>query len=347
MKALLHALLDQLPVRCTIVGRDRAEDAVQQTLVNVHTSLISSHDPPRDLQAWMLSIARNASLNLLRGEREVAVLTDRDPAREDERPDLVAERTEWLRSTFSAVAALPEAQRDAIVLRELQGCSHEEIAAALGVTTGAARQHLFRARAALRAGVTAITPQPLLIRLIEWGSSPDAMGMTTQLGNVLVRAENAKLSLKATDLDLEINEATAASVEQAGATIDFWRVRMKPGKPVMIGRLGDAIVLGLPGNPTSAMVTARLFLLPLLARLHGQAMADVLRWRALPLASPLPATGSRETFTRARLDDGGLTPLGNQDSGAQGALAEADWLIRCPSGQPERAAGDLVSALPF
>ena len=132
-----------------------------------------------------------------------------------------------------------------------------------------------------------------------------------------------------------------------GLDLLFPKVAIKPGKPVWLGRVRETWVLGLPGNPTSAMVTARLFLLPLLARLHGQAMADVLRWRALPLASPLPATGSRETFTRARLDDGGLTPLSNQDSGAQRALAEADWLIRCPPDQPARGAGYAVTALPF
>ncbi len=132
-----------------------------------------------------------------------------------------------------------------------------------------------------------------------------------------------------------------------GLDLIFAKVAIKPGKPVWLGRARGKLVLGLPGNPTSAMVTARLFLMPLLARLQGQSIEEVLRWRNLPLAAPLGAIGGRETFARARWDEAGLTPLGNQDSGAQGALAEADWLIRCPSGQPERAAGDLVSALPF
>lgn len=132
-----------------------------------------------------------------------------------------------------------------------------------------------------------------------------------------------------------------------GLDLIFAKVAIKPGKPVWLGRARGKWVLGLPGNPTSAMVTARLFLLPLLARLQGQSIEAVLRWRNLPLAAPLGATGARETFVRARWDAAGLTPLGNQDSGAQGTLAEADWLIRCPSGQPERAAGDAVSALWF
>lgn len=127
----------------------------------------------------------------------------------------------------------------------------------------------------------------------------------------------------------------------------FAKVAIKPGKPVWLGRTRGAWVLGLPGNPTSAMVTARLFLLPLLARLQGQQVGTVLRWRTLPLAAPLAATGGRETFVRARWDDGGLTPLGNQDSGAQGALAQADWLIRCPPDQPGCAAGQPVTAVRF
>jgi molybdopterin molybdotransferase len=129
--------------------------------------------------------------------------------------------------------------------------------------------------------------------------------------------------------------------------LSFAKVAIKPGKPIWLGRARGKWVLGLPGNPTSAMVTARLFLLPLLARLQGGAVEDVLRWRALPLAAPLGATGSRDTFVRARWDDAGLAPLTNQDSGAQGALADADWLIRCPANQPALGPGTAVRALSF
>lgn len=132
-----------------------------------------------------------------------------------------------------------------------------------------------------------------------------------------------------------------------GLELVFAKVGIKPGKPVWLGRAAGKWVIGLPGNPTSAMVTARLFLLPLLALLQGQALDEVLRWRTLPLAAPLGETGGRETFVRARWEDEGLVPVSNQDSGAQGALAGADWLIRCPAGQGALAAGDLVRALSF
>ena len=113
------------------------------------------------------------------------------------------------------------------------------------------------------------------------------------------------------------------------------------------GTAQGRLVLGLPGNPTSALVTATLFLRPLLAALQGRSWTDTLRWRELPLAVPLPATGARETFVRATWQAGGLQPLGNQDSGAQAALAQADWLIRCPAGTGPRGAGETVSALPL
>lgn len=130
-----------------------------------------------------------------------------------------------------------------------------------------------------------------------------------------------------------------------GLSLLFEKVAMKPGKPVWLGEAKGALVLGLPGNPTSAMVTAAIFLRPILARLQGA--QGVHRWRNLPLAASLRETGSRETFTRARWDEAGLVPLDNQDSGAQGALLEADWLIRCPPGQSALAAGATVTALPF
>ena len=130
-----------------------------------------------------------------------------------------------------------------------------------------------------------------------------------------------------------------------GLDLVFDKVAIKPGKPVWLGRAEGSLVLGLPGNPTSAMVTARLFLLPLLDLLQGGAGGHV--WRTMPLVAPLPAVGDRETFVRAAWEADGLRPLGNQDSGVQGGLARADWLVRCPAGQDEIASGCLVSALPW
>jgi molybdopterin molybdotransferase len=95
------------------------------------------------------------------------------------------------------------------------------------------------------------------------------------------------------------------------------------------------------------MVTARLFLLPLLAALQGQTLSQLLRWRRLPLADALGATGSREALVRACWDDAGLRPIAMQDSGAQHALVAAGWLIRCPAGQPALPRGAMVEGLSF
>jgi molybdopterin molybdotransferase len=127
----------------------------------------------------------------------------------------------------------------------------------------------------------------------------------------------------------------------------FSKVSIKPGKPVWLGRVGETLILGLPGNPTSALVTARLFLAPLLAGMSGRPPEAALRWRQLPLAEPLGPTGDRETFSRARLDGERLALLPNQDSGAQKMLVAADLLVRRPAGAPGYAEGELLDALEF
>jgi molybdopterin molybdotransferase len=130
-----------------------------------------------------------------------------------------------------------------------------------------------------------------------------------------------------------------------GLDLIFSNVAMKPGKPVWLGRARSTLILGLPGNPTSAMVTARLLLAPLVAGLAGRAGA--LGWGVVPLAAPLPGSGDRETFHRARLTAKGAEPLVNQDSSAQKALAEADILVRSRSHDPARQPGDEVEVLDF
>ena len=127
----------------------------------------------------------------------------------------------------------------------------------------------------------------------------------------------------------------------------FARIAIKPGKPVWFGIADGKPVLGLPGNPTSAMVTARLFLKPLLTAMQGGDGNSEIRFLPQVLAADLPANGSRETFVRASAGPDGLTPAINQESGAQAPLASSDWLIRrAPHADPERA-GKIAMALPF
>lgn len=132
-----------------------------------------------------------------------------------------------------------------------------------------------------------------------------------------------------------------------GLELIFSKISIKPGKPVWFGRVGAKLVIGLPGNPTSALVTARLLLAPLLAGLTGRSIDGALRWRTMPLASALSAGGARETFHRARAAGGKAEILSFQDSSAQKALAQADLLVRQRGDAPALGAGALVEVLDF
>lgn len=123
---------------------------------------------------------------------------------------------------------------------------------------------------------------------------------------------------------------------------------MRPGKPVWCAKGdGERFVLGLPGNPTSALVTARLFLAPLVTALAGGSYDEVLVWRELELAEDLPAPGPREHFGRGALSKGKALPFANQQSGAQALLAKADLLLRQTGGSGGLSAGQSIQALDF
>jgi len=145
-----------------LVGSDRGEDAVQQAFVNAHRAMISSKEPVT-LRPWLYRITHNAALNALRASHDEAELDDQQPACGS--VEEAVELRRRLHDTFAAIHELPARQRDALLLRELEGRSHDEIASALGVTAGAARQHLMRARATVRAAATAVTPYPLLTKV--------------------------------------------------------------------------------------------------------------------------------------------------------------------------------------
>ncbi len=125
----------------------------------------------------------------------------------------------------------------------------------------------------------------------------------------------------------------------------FAKVAMKPGKPVWVARKGGRWIVGLPGNPGSALVTARLFLMPLLAALGGRRFDSALGWRTETAADPLAANGSRETFMRARRGAEGVHIATNQESGAQAVLGQSDLLLRRASDAPATPAGSTVDVL--
>ncbi len=134
------------------------------------------------------------------------------------------------------------------------------------------------------------------------------------------------------------------ALQAAGASIDFWKIAMRPGKPVLAGRLGDAVVLGLPGNPVSAFVTAFLLLGPLVAHLGGAANPLPERIEA-KLGAPLPANGPRLDHVRGILSGTVATPTGINDSSMLFALSKSNILIIRDINAPEAPIGTPVPCL--
>lgn len=186
----------------------------------------------------------------------------------------------------------------------------------------------------------------------EWGAEvvarrrlKDELGaMEAEAGRALDEADLVVVTGGASVGEKDFAKAMFAP---SGLDLIFDKVAIKPGKPVWLGRAQGRLVMGLPGNPTSALVTARLLLAPLLACLTGRAPGEALRWDRLPLAAGLVVCGPRGTFVRARRAGGQAEPLANQDSSAQRALAEADLLIRRRRGAPAAEAGELVEVIDF
>src|SRR5439155_13603941 len=178
---------------CTrLLSPARAEDAVQQAFLSAHRA-IHAGDAELNLRPWLYRIAHNASLNLLRQHG-----FDHEPVGEEidgvETPPQAFERGERLRTVVAAVRELPERQRNAIVLQAMEGRSYDEIAAELGVSDGAVRQLLNRARNTLREAAAAVTPTGLLTRIAANGGDVTVAERVAQTvtgaggGAVLVKA---------------------------------------------------------------------------------------------------------------------------------------------------------------
>ncbi|MCM2397661.1 molybdopterin molybdotransferase MoeA [Rhizobium sp. S95] len=171
--------------------------------------------------------------------------------------------------------------------------------------------------------------------VIDLGIVPDdreeitrAIEMARSLGaDVLVTLGGASVG------DHDLVQSTLIA---AGMKLDFWRIAMRPGKPLMVGSLGEMRVLGLPGNPVSSMVCGLLFLEPLLAKLTGR--IPLQRQTTALSASVLPANDHRQDYLRARLmrADGKLVvqSFGKQDSSMMKIFAQSDCLIIRAPGMP-------------
>lgn len=162
--------------------------------------------------------------------------------------------------------------------------------------------------------------------------------------SILHASERAPLVVMSGGASVGPHDLVKPALEAAGFTLDFWRVAIKPGKPLLVARRGDTVVLGLPGNPVSSYVTGFLFMLPAVRKLAG-AQACLPRAVPLPLAAALPAGGTRREFLLcARWHAGGIEAVSVQDSSALNALAHADMLIDRPAGAAASDPGAFVPA---
>ena len=175
----------------SIVPPDRADDVVQDSLTRALPG-IRSGQAELNLRAWLYTIVRNASLNDLRDAGPPAQELDENYDGVEQPPHVI-ERREQLRSLIAGLGTLPEAQREALIRREMEGLSHASIGEQLGVSTGAARQLIHRARIALRDGIGSLVPLPLLRQLldVEGGGGVAAVGGS---GAVAVKATAAVLA---------------------------------------------------------------------------------------------------------------------------------------------------------
>ncbi len=186
-----------------------------------------------------------------------------------------------------------------------------------------------------------------------WGGEAISVGIARDdvaaLDELLAAARGADLLVTIGGASVGDHDLVAAALTRRDFRLGFHKVAMRPGKPLLCGRLGDVPVLGLPGNPVSVGVTSLIFLKPLLDRLHG-CTAPALPLRRARLTVDLAANDARQDYLRAVLsqDEGGeltVRPFARQDSALLALFAAADALVVRPPLAPAAAAGEMVEVI--
>jgi RNA polymerase sigma factor (sigma-70 family) len=191
-----------------------AEDVLQMAFLQAWQALARGVDV-REPRPWLYRIVHNTAVNAMRGSRELDVaVIDPDHLVAGGAGESGVERAMQVRAALADVAALPHMQREAILLSAVDGRTHEEVASVLGVSEGAVRGLLYRARAALRAGAAALTPQPL----ISWACG--CIEGTTATGERLAELSAPAGAAGVTGVLLKgVAAAVTAAVLVAGATV--------------------------------------------------------------------------------------------------------------------------------
>ena len=183
---------------------------------------------------------------------------------------------------------------------------------------------------------------------IDLGIAADTLEATVA-GIRRAREAQADILITTGGASVGDHDLVKQGLDAEGVEMAFWKIAMRPGKPMMHGRLGAMRVIGLPGNPVSSYVCSLLFLVPLIRKLLGLAQLHPARETAL-LGRDLGANDVREDYLRARLDrrqDGALvaTPVTHQDSSLLGNLALSQALVIRPAFAPAASAGSVCEIL--
>lgn len=210
------------------------------------------------------------------------------------------------------------------------------------------------------AGLAAETPyaipdslsEAILLMARQWGAKP--MGAALIRDDVDALTQSVRGAVAECDILVIAGGASHGprdlarrALESLSLALEFSGVAMKPGKPLWYGRIGATHVLGLPGNPTAALTTARLFLAPLISALGGGAFDDALRWSEMPAVDAVDAGGDRDSFLCGIRAGASAQLIIRQDASAQMMLARADLLIERRKGAPPVAPGQPLRCLRF
>jgi len=175
---------------------------------------------------------------------------------------------------------------------------------------------------------------------------PIARDTVTSLKQAFTLAQAADLIITIGGASVGDHDLVAPVAAEMGMEQAFYKVAMRPGKPLMAGRIGGAAMIGLPGNPVSAMVCGHVFAVPVVQKMLGLP-DDCTQLRQAPLAHALPENGPRAHYMRARLVNGEIHPEDRQDSSLLSVLATADALLVRPVDDPARAVGEMVNFMPI
>jgi molybdopterin molybdotransferase len=185
------------------------------------------------------------------------------------------------------------------------------------------------------------------------GGVPELLGIAADtaesLANHLDKALAADILVTIGGASVGDKDIVKPVLESKGMTLDFWKVAMKPGKPLMFGKMGEQRILGLPGNPVSALVTAKVMLVPMICRYLGLD-ARTETTVSLPLGAELAANGPRQHYMRASVEMNAdaqqvLIPAKSQDSSLLSVMSRADGLLVRVPNAPAAMPGDLVDFL--